>query len=61
MIAFLESGGRLPRPPTCPEALHNVMLECWRERPEDRPSFEALLDTVTAVRQQHVQQALPGR
>ena len=43
--AFLrvESGYRMPRPDSCPPELYNgIIAECWRSRPEERPTFEFL-------------------
>ena len=33
---------RMPRPMGCPAKLHNIMLDCWREEPSNRPTFETL-------------------
>uniref|UniRef100_A0A8C4R7N8 Tyrosine-protein kinase n=2 Tax=Eptatretus burgeri TaxID=7764 RepID=A0A8C4R7N8_EPTBU len=33
---------RMPRPPDCPESLYNLMMQCWRQDPEERPTFEYL-------------------
>ena len=35
-------GYRAPQPQGCPDKLYNIMLNCWREEPENRPLFEAL-------------------
>jgi hypothetical protein len=33
----------MPRPDTCPPELYrDVIAECWRCRPEERPTFEFL-------------------
>lgn len=43
VIRCLERGYRMPRPDTCPPQLyHGVITECWRSRPEERPTFEFL-------------------
>uniref|UniRef100_A0A914Z7U9 receptor protein-tyrosine kinase n=1 Tax=Panagrolaimus superbus TaxID=310955 RepID=A0A914Z7U9_9BILA len=39
---FLSSGMRLHRPEYCPEELYALMLSCWDEDPDKRPSFETL-------------------
>ncbi|NWX05778.1 EPHA8 protein, partial [Caloenas nicobarica] len=39
VIAAIEQGYRLPPPPRCPPALHQLMLRCWRRRPRARPPF----------------------
>ena len=38
----VERGYRMPCPPECPESLHDLMCQCWRKDPEDRPTFEYL-------------------
>lgn len=35
-------GYRMPCPPKCPEFLHNIMMECWSEEPENRPTFKSV-------------------
>ena len=38
----LEQGYRMPQPKESSYAYYNIMLKCWREEPENRPTFEAL-------------------
>ncbi|KAM8954319.1 tyrosine-protein kinase FRK isoform 2-T2 [Pelodytes ibericus] len=38
----LEQGYRIPKPLNCPLDLYNIMLDCWNEKPEERPTFETL-------------------
>ncbi|XP_063312060.1 proto-oncogene tyrosine-protein kinase Src isoform X1 [Pelobates fuscus] len=38
----VERGYRMPCPPDCPESLHDLMCQCWRKDPEERPTFEYL-------------------
>ncbi|XP_058501752.1 tyrosine kinase, non-receptor, 2b isoform X4 [Solea solea] len=33
---------RLPKPEDCPQDIYNVMLQCWAQKPDDRPTFLAL-------------------
>nr|AAA40453.1 B lymphocyte kinase [Mus musculus] len=43
VIRSLEHGYRMPCPETCPPELYNdIITECWRGRPEERPTFEFL-------------------
>nr|XP_061790807.1 tyrosine kinase, non-receptor, 2b isoform X3 [Nerophis lumbriciformis] len=37
-----KEGERLPKPEDCPQDVFNVMLQCWAQKPDDRPSFVAL-------------------
>ncbi|XP_072371162.1 proto-oncogene tyrosine-protein kinase Src-like isoform X3 [Scyliorhinus torazame] len=38
----VERGYRMPCPPECPNSLHDLMLQCWKKEPEERPTFEYL-------------------
>ncbi|XP_018599096.1 tyrosine-protein kinase Blk [Scleropages formosus] len=42
VIRHLDKHYRMPCPEHCPAELYEVMLKCWQERPEDRPTFEHL-------------------
>ncbi|XP_056152389.1 tyrosine-protein kinase Lck [Lampris incognitus] len=60
VIQNLERGYRMPRPENCIEGLYNIMCLCWRENPEDRPTFEylrsVLEDFFTATEGQYQEQ-----
>lgn len=38
----VEHGYRMPSPPNCPQALYEIMLECWHKEEMQRPTFETL-------------------
>ncbi|GAB1298993.1 Tyrosine-protein kinase Blk [Apodemus speciosus] len=43
VIRSLEHGYRMPCPETCPPELYrDIITECWRGQPEERPTFEFL-------------------
>lgn len=42
VIDEVTKGYRLPKPDDCPDDLYQVMLSCWDEDPEKRPSFAQL-------------------
>lgn len=46
VIQNLELGYRMPRPDSCPFELYAVMVKCWQENPEERPTFEYLQFTL---------------
>ncbi|XP_043938413.1 tyrosine-protein kinase Lck [Protopterus annectens] len=60
VIQNLERGYRMPIPENCPEELYDVMMRCWCENPDDRPTFEflqsVLEDFFTATEGQYQQQ-----
>nr|XP_033506777.1 activated CDC42 kinase 1-like [Epinephelus lanceolatus] len=37
-----KEGERLPKPEDCPQDIYNVVLQCWAQKPDDRPTFVAL-------------------
>ncbi|KAK1168634.1 activated CDC42 kinase 1-like isoform X4 [Acipenser oxyrinchus oxyrinchus] len=37
-----KEGERLSKPEDCPQDIYNVMLQCWAQKPDDRPTFVAL-------------------
>ncbi|KAF5923503.1 hypothetical protein HPG69_006674 [Diceros bicornis minor] len=58
VVRSLERGYRMPRPDSCPPELYRgVIAECWRSRPDERPTFEflqsVLEDFYTATERQY--------
>ncbi|PAA65476.1 hypothetical protein BOX15_Mlig033327g1 [Macrostomum lignano] len=41
-LSAVENGYRMPKPVECPDGLYEVMLACWEEQPDQRPTFEYL-------------------
>uniref|UniRef100_A0A4W3JUD3 Tyrosine-protein kinase receptor n=1 Tax=Callorhinchus milii TaxID=7868 RepID=A0A4W3JUD3_CALMI len=39
VLHFVRTGGRLERPHSCPDDVHQLMLKCWAREPHKRPSF----------------------
>jgi len=39
----VKNGERLPQPVNCPDELYQLMMKCWKENPEERPTFRQLL------------------
>ncbi|XP_058815505.1 tyrosine-protein kinase Mer isoform X2 [Topomyia yanbarensis] len=42
LLSFLHNGCRLDRPEICTTDLYELMLNCWKADPEDRPSFHQI-------------------
>ena len=42
VLEALQQGYRMPQHPNCPDKLYNIMLDCWKEDPASRPTFETL-------------------
>ncbi|CAL9703530.1 unnamed protein product [Knipowitschia caucasica] len=60
VIRALEKGYRMQRLDSCPSELYEIMMECWKNKPEDRPTFDylqsVLEDFYTATESQYQQQ-----
>ena len=42
VLEKIQTGYRMGCPPNCPQRLHDVMTDCWKEDPASRPTFETL-------------------
>ncbi|NXA78746.1 YRK kinase, partial [Thryothorus ludovicianus] len=42
VLEQVERGYRMQCPGNCPPSLYDVMVQCWRREPEERPTFEYL-------------------
>ena len=42
VLEKIQTGYRMGCPQNCPKQLHDIMLDCWREDPANRPTFETL-------------------
>jgi fyn-related kinase len=42
VLGKVETGYRMEQMKDCPDALYQMMLECWKAVPEGRPTFETL-------------------
>ncbi|XP_045468745.1 ephrin type-B receptor 2 isoform X3 [Harmonia axyridis] len=46
VIKSIEKGYRLPAPMDCPEAIYQLMLDCWQKERTHRPSFQAIVNNL---------------
>ncbi|XP_026275487.2 ephrin type-A receptor 4-A isoform X4 [Frankliniella occidentalis] len=46
VIKSIEKGYRLPAPMDCPEAIYQLMLDCWQKERTHRPTFESIVKTL---------------
>jgi len=42
VLEKIEGGYRMPQPHGCPEDYYSIMKDCWKQEPNQRPSFETL-------------------
>ncbi len=38
----VQQGYRLPQEPDCPDKLYTIMQDCWKGKPDSRPTFKTL-------------------
>ncbi|MED6287115.1 hypothetical protein CHARACLAT_013163 [Characodon lateralis] len=59
VMSSIQRGYRMPQPENCPSELYDIMMSCWKNKPEDRPTFDyiqSVLDdfyTATEGQYQH--------
>jgi hypothetical protein len=58
VLAFLTgpSPNRLGRPSNCPNEVYKVMLDCWNENPQSRPTFTQIIIELKKLIHQNQQQ-----
>uniref|UniRef100_A0A8C1YRV5 Tyrosine-protein kinase n=1 Tax=Cyprinus carpio TaxID=7962 RepID=A0A8C1YRV5_CYPCA len=60
VMSSVQRGYRMPRPENCPTELYDIMTTCWKNKPDDRPTFDyiqsVLDDFYTATEGQYQQQ-----
>ena len=42
VVSKLPTGYRMSAPPQCSKLMYEMMQECWKEKEQDRPTFETL-------------------
>ncbi|KAK3519270.1 hypothetical protein QTP70_023140 [Hemibagrus guttatus] len=49
VVDEVTQGVRLYKPHKAPPNVYNIMYECWHERPQGRPSFSTLLQSIKTI------------
>jgi len=49
----IQEGYRMPKPRHVDEKLYQIMIKCWEENPNDRPTFEKLRKTMKDMERNH--------
>ncbi|XP_054922461.1 hepatocyte growth factor receptor-like [Dermacentor andersoni] len=49
IVKFLKQGRRLEQPSFCPSEIYTVMLKCWQDDTNRRPSFARLANLITDI------------
>ena len=49
MICLLEEGQRLNKPKQAPNYVANIMSNCWKDEPNDRPTFSVLEECMESL------------
>ncbi|XP_057313363.1 uncharacterized protein LOC130654766 [Hydractinia symbiolongicarpus] len=55
LMKYLRDGSRMEKPEHCATELHDIMLKCWADQPEKRPSFFDLRNEIDQVLTSHSQ------
>ncbi|XP_035472765.1 tyrosine-protein kinase FRK isoform X2 [Scophthalmus maximus] len=42
VVQKIPQGYRMTCPPNCPKVMYDIMIDCWKEDEQDRPTFETL-------------------
>lgn len=53
MYSLLSQGYRMPKPSHVDDTLYQIMLSCWQEDPDNRPTFEILGRKLKEMENQH--------
>ena len=52
VLEFVKSGGRLAKPEICLDEIYELMLDCWRVDPQERPSFDWIVQLIETIVQE---------
>lgn len=46
VLTQLERNYRHPQPAACSDDMYQIMLTCWKQQPQERPTFDHLFHTM---------------
>ena len=49
VVMHVERGYRMEAPEGCPPEIYTIMTEAWLKKPEDRPTFEDVLERISSL------------
>merc|ERR1719494_275097 len=49
LFDLLKDGYRMDKPINCTEDMYEIMLACWREYPQERPTFTRLVELLEEI------------
>lgn len=57
LIPMMKTGYRHPQPEDCSDLIYDILLRCWNENPDERPTFDFLynfFDTVEVINDEDI-------
>ena len=45
-MQYVEKGYRMDAPDGCPDAIYQIMKDCWQNDPNARPNFTRIMKTL---------------
>ncbi|XP_078379856.1 uncharacterized protein LOC144662795 [Oculina patagonica] len=53
IVPKLQEGFRMPKPKHVDSKFYQIMLNCWEQKPSDRPTFPKLKETMKGIERNH--------
>ncbi|XP_073254427.1 fibroblast growth factor receptor 1-like [Porites lutea] len=58
LLDFLNDGNRMENPRDCPSEIYKIMQDCWQERPDKRPQFHQISQSIGRILEQRASQSV---
>ncbi|CAH3115182.1 unnamed protein product, partial [Porites lobata] len=55
VMSLLKTGHRLEKPDLCSDNFYAFMMECWKQNPDERPSFQELVERLERTMTEQVE------